>query len=65
MISICILKLWAEAICRPLNINFKTFVNTGKFPSQWKKGNVVPIRKNNDKPNVKKLPPCITLNYMR
>ena len=24
---------------------FKTCLNTGKFPSEWKKGNVVPIHK--------------------
>ena len=34
MISIRILKLCGEAICRPLNIIFKTCLNTGKFPSE-------------------------------
>lgn len=24
-----------EAICKPLNIILKTFLNTGKFPLQW------------------------------
>ena len=41
MISICMLKLCGEAIFRPLNIIFKTCLNTGKFPLEWKKGNVV------------------------
>ena len=27
----------------------KTCLNTGKFPSEWKKGNVVPIHKKDDK----------------
>ena len=40
MISIRLLKLCGKAICRPLNIIFKTFLNTGMFPSEWKKGNV-------------------------
>ena len=35
MISIRMLKLCGEAICRPLNIIFKTCLNTGKFPSEW------------------------------
>ena len=51
------LKLCGEVICRPLNIIFKTCLNTGKFPSEWKKGNVVPIHKNDDKQNVKNYRP--------
>ena len=47
------LKLCDEAICRPLNIIFKTYLNTGKFPSEWKRGNVVSIHKEDDKRNVK------------
>ena len=43
VISIRMLKLCSEAICRPLNIIFKTFLNTGMFLSGWKIGNVVPI----------------------
>ena len=52
MISICMLKLCGEAICRPLNIIFKTKLNTGKFSLEWKKGNVA-IHKRDDKQNVK------------
>ena len=52
-ISICMLKLCGEAICRPLNIIFKTCVNTVKFSSELKKDNVVLIHKKNDKRNVK------------
>ena len=61
MISIRLLKLWNEAICRPLNIIFKTCLNTGKFPSEWKKGNVVPIHKKDDKQNVKNYRPVSLL----
>ena len=45
MISIPMVKLCGEAICRPLNIIFRLFLNTNKFPSEWKKGSVVPIHK--------------------
>ena len=31
MISICMLKLCGEAICRPLNIIFKTCLNVSKY----------------------------------
>ena len=61
MISIRMLKLCGEAICRPLNIIFKTCLNTGKFPSEWKKGNVVPIHKKDDKQNVKNYHPVSLL----
>ena len=47
------IKLCDEVICRPLNIIFKTCLNTGKFPSEWKKGNDVPIHKKDDKQNGK------------
>ena len=61
MISIRMLKLCGEAICRPLNIIFKTCLNTGKFPSEWKKGNVAPIHKKDDKQNVKNYRPVSLL----
>ena len=54
------LKLCGEAICRHLNIIFKTCLNTGKFPLEWKKGNV-PIHKKDDKQNVKNYRPVSLL----
>ena len=44
-ISIRMLKICGDSICRPLNIIFKTCLHTGKFPLEWKKGNIVPIIK--------------------
>ena len=61
MISIRMLKLCGEAICRPLNIILKTCLNTGTFPSEWNKGNVVPIYKKDDKQNVKNYCPVSLL----
>ena len=61
MISILMLKLCGEEICRPLSIIFETFLNTDKFPSEWKKGNVVPIHKKHDKKNVKNYRPASLL----
>ena len=37
--------------------NFQNGLNTGKFLSEWKKGNVVPINKKDDKQNVKNYRP--------
>ena len=57
MINIRMLNLCGETICRPLNIIFSPCLNTGKFPSEWKKGNVIPIYKKDYKQNVKNYHP--------
>ena len=61
MISIRMLKLCGKAICTPLNIIFKTCLNTGKFPFEWKKDNVAPVHKKDDKQNVKNYRPVSLL----
>ena len=45
MISIRMLKIYDESICRPLGIIFRSCLQNGKFPSEWKKANVVPVFK--------------------
>ena len=42
-ISIRMLKICGSTIYRPLEIIFKEVLSTGLFPSEWKKGNIVPI----------------------
>ena len=49
MVSIRMLKLYDKSICKPLSITFKSCLTQGVFPSEWKKTNVVPIYKKNDK----------------
>ena len=44
-ISIRILKICGDTICKPLEIVFKQALTTGAFPSQWKKGNIIPCYK--------------------
>ena len=48
-ISIRMLKLFSTSICKPLEIIFNQCVETGTFPNVWKKGNVVPVFKKDDK----------------
>ena len=48
-ISIRMLKICGSAIYEPLVTIFKQCVDTGIFPSDWKKGNIVPIHKKGDK----------------
>ena len=51
-ISIRMLKICGDSICRFLNIIFKTFFRMGKFPLEWKKTNIVPLHKKGDKQTV-------------
>ena len=43
------LKICGSTIYRPLEIIFNEALSTGLFPSEWKKGNIVPIHKKYDK----------------
>ena len=43
------LQLCGNSICKPLELIFQQAVESGFFPSEWKKGNVVPIHKKDDK----------------
>ena len=47
-ISIRMLKISESSICKPLEMIFKQSIETGVFPSEWKKVNLVPIRKKGD-----------------
>ena len=49
MINIRMLKICGKSICRQLELIFNECVSNGVFPSECKEGNVVPIRKNNDR----------------
>ena len=52
-ISIRMLKICGFSVCRPLQIIYKSCLDRGKFPQEWKKANVVPVHKKNDKQLVK------------
>ena len=43
------LKLSDDSLCRPLELIFKDCLTNGIFPSDWKKGSIVPVHKKNDK----------------
>ena len=51
------LKICGDSICSPLEMIFKQALRTGMFPSEWNKGNIVPIHKRSDKQNSKNCPP--------
>ena len=39
------LKVYGPSIFKPLEVIFNQCTETGFFPSEWKKGNIVPIHK--------------------
>ena len=49
MISIRMIKICGESISKPLEIIFRSCIEKGQFPNEWKKANVVPVHKNGDK----------------
>ena len=55
MISIRMGKVCDDSICKPLKLILESCLESGKFPSKWKKANVVPIHKKGGK-QILKLP---------
>ena len=43
------MKICDYCICKPIKLIFQSCVESGKFPSEWKKANVVPVHKRGDK----------------
>ena len=48
-ISIRMVKLCDDSLVKPLSKAFQKCINSGVFPDSWKKSNIVPIHKKNDK----------------
>ena len=48
-VSIRMVKLCGDSLLEPISIIFWNYINSGIFPDSWKKSNIVPIQKKNDK----------------
>ena len=64
-ISIRMVQICDKAICKPLHLIFSSCIESGIFPTEWKKANVVPIHKRDDKQNVKNYRPVSLLPVFR
>ena len=61
MISIRMVEICNYSICKSLKLIFQSCLESGKFPSEWKKANVVPIHKKGDKQILKNYRPISLL----
>ena len=57
MVSIRMIKICDASICKPLELIFRSCLENGKFPTEWKKANVVPAHKKRDEQNLKNYRP--------
>ena len=60
-INIRNINICGKSICKPLNLIFNHCIDTGSFPLEWKKANIVPIHKKGDKQCLKKYRPVSQL----
>ena len=61
MISIRMIEICDTSIWRPLKLIFQSCLKSGKFPTEWKKANVVPVHKKGDKQILKNYRPISLL----
>ena len=61
MISIHMLKICGDPISKPLELTFKSCIESGKFFIEWKKANVVPVHKKNNKQLIENYRPIVLL----
>ena len=58
------LKVCRPSIYKPLEIIFNQCLETGVFPCEWKKDNIVPIHKKGGQTDIEKLPSCVAATYL-
>ena len=59
------LKICGDSFCRPLEVIFNDCLASGIYPSDWKKGNIVPVYKKNDKQRLNNYRPISLLPICR
>ena len=57
MLSIRMIKLCENSVCKPPSIIFNDCLSEGKFPHEWKKANVAPVHKRGNKQSLENYRP--------
>ena len=60
-ISMCMLQLCGNSVCKPLELIFKQSMESGSFTPEWKEENVDPIHKKYEKQCLKDYRPVSLL----
>ena len=60
-VSIRMIKMCDESIALPLKIIFESAMQSGIYPDQWKKANIIPVHKKNSKNELKNYRPISLL----
>ena len=61
MISIRMLKICGNSIYKSLQLIFRSFIENKKFPSKWKKADVIPVHKKGKKQALENYRPVFLL----
>ena len=59
------IKICGKSVCKFLQLIFSQCIDTGSFPLEWKKANVVPVHKKSDKQCLKNYQPISLLPICR
>ena len=62
MISFCMIKICGDSILKPLQLIFKSCLEDGKFPIEWKKANVETAHKKNNMQLIESYRPILLLS---
>ena len=62
MINIRMLKICGNSICKPLQLILRYCIENGKFPSEWKKANLVPVHKKSNRQTLENYRPVSASN---
>ena len=62
MISFCMIKICGDSILKPLQLIFKSCLENGKFPIEWKKANVETAHKKNNMQLIESYRPILLLS---
>ena len=60
-ISIKMIKMCGDSIITPLKLIFESAITSGEFPDSWKKGNIIPVHKKENKGLLKNYRPISLL----